>query len=375
MDRRVRACHATCVGEDRASPFTGGRVPHAVSPWPESLGKAKILGFVWLRGPCCRRTRRFGDCRRGPLATRRLLRFLAAGHPALERAKVPDGRWPVGSARRPNRGPAAGDAPEGEPDDEDAGSEEPSSLPAPLHPKVPRLRPAASPARRRSRRPPVPRSVVVTPRSRAPVSSVPSRATPDSRRNRASRRVGLLGAAHTPEGVLRSAPPASPLGTRSTSAHSTRRQIAQSGREPRRVPPWLPITQSLGGQVLLRGPVPTVPFYGNSLATGIGSGQTDIASIAKRNGTEVPMTTRRSHADVGFVGYADEPRDPPRGWGPSRAPECPRARRTEAPPAYLPLARGVSPSPNTEVSGEAQADGSARSDGSNVSMFTSKSVS
>lgn len=263
--------------------------------------------------------------------------------PALERAKVPDGRWPVGSARRPNRGPAAGDAPEGEPDDEDAGSEEPSSLPAPLHPKVPRLRPAASPARRRSRRPPVPRSVVVTPRSRTPVSSVPSRATPDSRRNRASRRVGLLGAARTPEGVLRSAPPASPLGTRCTSARSTRRQIAQSGREPRRVPPWLPITQSLGGQVLLRGPVPTVPFYGNSLATGIGSGQTDIASIAKRNGTEVPMTTRRSHADVGFVGYADEPRDPPRGWGPSRSTGVPEGEKNRSssriPPAR---ARGIS---------------------------------
>lgn len=148
-------------------------MPHAVFPGPESPGKAKILGFVWLRGPLLAT---------GPegSATAGAVRWKPEGScasspptPALEREGCRSGRWPVGSIRRPNRGLAAGDAPEGEPDDEDAGSEEPSSLPAPLHPKVPRLRPAASPARRRSRRPPVPHRAAVTPRGQAPVSSVP----------------------------------------------------------------------------------------------------------------------------------------------------------------------------------------------------------
>jgi len=59
---------------------------------------------------------------------------------------------------------------------------------------------------------------------------------------------------------------------------------------------------------------------------GIGSGQTDIVSIVNGDGTEVPTPTRRSVCRRGFVGYAAEPRGPPRGWA-SVPDSCVQARQ------------------------------------------------
>jgi hypothetical protein len=79
---------------------------------------------------------------------------------------------------------------------------------------------------------------------------------------------GLLGAARTPEDVLRSAPPRCPSRDwRCASSRSTRRQLAWRGRTPKG-PPWLPTPA------------------GKPLE--VGSGQTDIASMRETGRDEVP---------------------------------------------------------------------------------------
>jgi len=121
------------------------------------------------------------------------------------------------------------------------------ATPAPRHPKVLRLRLAASSARRRSRRPPAPH------RNAARVSSDPAladRLTPEGTLQ--ARDGWLLGAARTPEGVLRSAPPVSP--SRESTCPTCCPKAARKGGGAPKDPPWLPI--------------PGKPW--------IGSGQTDM---------------------------------------------------------------------------------------------------
>lgn len=119
-------------------------------------------------------------------------------------------------------------------------SEEPPTPPQPLHPKVPRLRPAASSTRRWSRRPPrsiraVLRPCVQIPVSRAPPfvrCLIPEGTCPSEILLLTT--AGLLGAARIPEGMLRSAPPAPLPGPRAT-PRALPEGSSRGAGEPRRV--------------------------------------------------------------------------------------------------------------------------------------------
>lgn len=130
-----------------------------------------------------RRTRRFGHLPADPLTARRLLRFRSARRLPATRLIF----WPVGPTRRPNRGHRRRSPPRRE--TPTTGHPIPKnrvSLPKPLHPKVHQPRPAASPARRRSRRPPV-RIQEQAPGTSYRFRALCHRATHEPRRDRAPR--------------------------------------------------------------------------------------------------------------------------------------------------------------------------------------------
>jgi hypothetical protein len=232
-------------------------------PRPESPRKAKCLGFVWLRGPMSRSLPEGrDDDRRGPLAIRKLPRFPAA---STSRCRTVVARWP-GPKTEP--WPRRRRIPEGTSDDSTA---------------IPRnRRHHLSRCTRRcldSGRPPAPPEGgpddLQRPARGCYAAGPPlvSRAPPFVRCLIPEGTVlcttaGLLGAARTPEGVLRSAPPRCPSrDRRCTSSRSTRRQLAGSGRTPKG-PPWLPTPT--------RKPL------------GVGSGQTDSGSMRETGRDEVP---------------------------------------------------------------------------------------
>jgi len=264
LDRHDHACHAFCVGGGyppvrAAHRLDPPRVPEAREAWEGKVFSA-LSGSEdrccphypevatttdWLRSQS-------EDCR-------------ASQPPAPSGAGW---SWPVDPIRRPNRGPAAVCLPKEAPTTR---RQAPKSC---RHHRSRYTRRCLD-----SGRPPAPPGGGpddLRPRchgcytaDRLPVSRAPPFVRcmiPEGTLPRTT--TGLLGAARTPEGVLRSAPPRVPSrDARCDSSRATRRQLAESGRTPKG-PPWLPTPA------------------GKPLE--VGSGQTDIASMRETGRDEVP---------------------------------------------------------------------------------------